>query len=174
MFEFTELEWSKKSLRGKEFGTRSNAFVYLKGRGPHVIRCRTGSKPEESVRLAVGGSMIGFGPKIDPVFSELNSEDSLNFGNMYLSADGIDPQPPRDFVTGAPEPRENAAMKPETDYYLTIPRIEGGHSSWVPQVKVSYVSTSSDDVSDVPTEMRVGISLVLDHVPGTWYPNETI
>ena len=172
MFEFNEIEWANRAFRGKEFGGRGKTYVYLQGRGPHVIHCRTGNKPEQMIRLGTGSSIPGMGPQIEPVFSTdpEGKGEPLAFNSLFLSDDGTDQWPPKDFYTGVPQPRgPEFSLKPDTDYYFYLPAVVGGHESWEPQIRFGYASTMSDDVETLSPK---GIPLSLNNVPGMWYPDQ--
>jgi hypothetical protein len=175
MYEFNELEWANKSLRGKSFGFHGKTFVYLPGRKA-IIHVRTGDMSEVDVRFILGASIPGMGPQMLAVFAETpdaapDDPTALNFNSMYMSQDGVDPLSKK--KTGHPfiprKPREDAALKPNTDYYLTLEYLGRGHSSVKHQIKVVYAGTDSpEDSVIVPS----GMSMVIDGVPGTWTADE--
>jgi len=180
VLDFNTLGWAYPSMRKRilkeGFGARGSTYVYLPGRGPFVIHCRTGSKPERSVRLSARVSFNSFGAsRIQPVFAEsLEALVGLAFGNMFLSNDGTDQWPPKDHYTGLPNPRSaDHALKANIDYYFMVPTYEGGHYSILGResTKISYVSTHSDDVEEL-TLANVGEPMIHHTTgePGMWYP----
>lgn len=176
MKEFTELKWSRPV---ESFGARGNVYCYVNG--GDVIHCRTGNKPEDDVRLglnAAGTYAWLFGGKFTGVFSEdPEAEEGLDFSSLYLSADGVDPKEGEDaaafgslYAGGVRPARENAALKPNTDYYF---RVVGDG-----QARLTYASLSSDDVADLAVAAAV-IEEVGDSIPmihpftgqkGIWFP----
>jgi len=172
MYEFDQLEWGNKSLRGSAFGFHGKSYVYLEGREA-IIHVRTGSTSELDVRFIIGASIPGFGPRVDAVFAEEGGEP-LEFGSMYMSEDGIDPLSKK--RTGHPliprEPRENAALKPNTDYYLTLTVLDQGHPSWVPKIKLTYSGTDYEGQHQIAQSTRDGVSMVIEGVAGTWTQDE--
>ncbi len=178
MYEFTELEWLNKSLRGREFGFHGTSTVYLKGRH-NVVHVRTGSMSEDDVRFRIGASIPGFGPQYRAVFAESpDAETGLDYSTMYLTEDGVDPR--SNLPTGHPQiprkPRVNAALKPNTDYYLTVDIVSAGPDGWEPTIPLTY--TGTDYAGQYPIEAgpvvppsMAGVNMVIEGVPGTWTPN---
>ena len=155
MYEFKEVEWADKALRGKDFGFHGKTYAYLKGR-QIVMHVRTGATTEEHCGFILGPSWGG--PRFDAVFAEENGEP-LEFNSMYLTSDGVDPLSLE--KTGHPyiprEPRVNAALKPHTDYYLTINILSEGPAGWEPSFKVQVFGTDYDGQSTIGSNLDVVI-----------------
>lgn len=175
VIKFEDIPWASRKLRGGSFGDRNNTYVNFYGRGPWVIHCPTGNKPEKMIRLsaAAHGS---FGTKVlTPVFStDTNGEaESLNFNNLFLSSDGVDQWPFRGF--GEETIRDSScSMAPRTDYYFYIPEIVGGHPSRRHGVTLRYASSHSDNVEEFAVEeLDLGEPMIhpMTGEDGMWYPN---
>ena len=126
----------------------------------------------------INQSDLGFGPAIEVVFAEVpyaepDDPTALNFASMYMSADGEDP------LAGAPsghanvparKARENAALKPNTDYYLSWLVLSQGHPSWVPKTKIDYRGTDSAD-DKVIASAGIPMFNPMDGKPGIFVPD---
>jgi hypothetical protein len=151
---------------GCQFGDRKQAFKYYTGRTGR-LHFRTGSISEKMLRFRFGGSIPGFGPKVD---ATLIGPDGvhLNYDSLYMSADGTDPlagmQRGHENLGPRP-PRENAALEPNTDYYLDWTLTTGSETT---AVKLTYIGTDSPDDYVIIGDGGVTITLLPD---GTWTTN---
>ena len=183
VIRFEDIEWNRKVMIGKGYGTRGKGWCYFMGRGPWVFEMETGQMPEKSVRLGI--EVIGAAfqhpndPIVVPVFTELGREAKLDYRSMFLSESGKDEWPSTGF--GAP-PRyrdpETNALKVKTKYLFSIPESVGGHTSLEGRhgIKLSYASLSQDNLDVIPVDVAAGIheAKVIEGevVWGTWYPDE--
>ena len=173
VIKFEDAPWARRSMRGKGFGVRGNSYFNIKGRGPWLLVCPTGSKPEQLIRLrADAHSSFGM-DVIEPVFS-LDPEgrgEPMDFANLFMSDDGLDQWPPRDHLTGVPTPRGiDCSLIRSADYYFYIPEIVGGHPSQKPGVRIGYVSTLTDAIDDF--ESGEPMPHPITGEPGMWYPDD--
>ena len=172
VLKFNEIEWAGGRFSGN-FGTRGNAFINLKGRGPWLIECPTGSKPEQLIRIDAQAHNSFMAVNAFPVFSTdaAPGEDTvkMDYKNLFLSSDGTDQWPPADFTTGNPRPRgSECSLNRDTTYYFYVPELLGGHPSKEPGIKFSYVSTLSDDVEAMLRSVEMDVEFDGAMVPGVW------
>jgi hypothetical protein len=176
VINFEDLPWRQPAMQRilaeEGFGGRGKANCVLKGRGPFLVKCRTGKKPEQMIGLKVQVNSNAYGPSlVAPVFSDdLSATEGLNYGNLFLSDDGTDQWPPRGF-DGQLHPRENASLKANTDYFFMIPAFEGGHPSVKPSITISYTSMMTDDVDVILRKIPMTLELDGELVDGVWVEN---
>ena len=172
ILEFSEMPWARRSFRGSEFGERNNTFLNFKGRGPWVVHCKTGNKPEKIIKLTadVHGSfgMEDTGRAVFSVDPE-GKAAGLDFARLFLSDDGTDQWPASGFgrtvIRGA-----DCALEANTSYYFYIPAIVGGHPSQRPGIRIGYSSMSKDDVEEFPAMLGEPMFHYKTGEAGMWYP----
>ena len=191
---FEEIEWANRGMRGKPFGVRGKTYCYFDSRGPWTFEMTTGAKPEQKIGLAVDVKndpfRNPFGPQlVNCVFSESpTAADGLKYSDLFLSESGKDEwarmvyapdgKGGMHMVKGAGRDPLKHALKPNTKYYMTVSQIPTANDSGNPAdygIRLSYVSTSQDDLADMPIEVASGIRMQMEvqgtWVMGTWYPD---
>jgi hypothetical protein len=158
MYEFTE-------AFGCQFGERDNQIKYFEGK-TGVLHIKTGVMSENFLRLRFGGTVPGFGPKVKATLSEEGGEP-LNYDSLFMSADGKDPlagsATGHHAMPNRPA-RENAALKPNTDYYLRW-ELQNGDT-----VKLQYVGTDTPEDYLIIADSSAAVDIVLAGVDGVWFP----
>lgn len=167
MYEFEE-------LFGCKFGDHMKKTIRLSDREA-VIHVRTGNMSELDARFIVGAGQFipGWGPDLEVSFAEEGGEP-LDFNSMYLSANGLDPMAEK--KTGSPYiprvPRENAALKPNTDYFLSYKVLEQGVPGMRLSIPLTYAGSDYDGQYIIQASSGSASEIIINGVPGTWVPHE--
>lgn len=148
MFEFSEVKWLP-NFPDYTFGQHGKVYAYFEGQ-EGVLHLRTGNKTEDQVGFNMFQSI--FGARVNAVFAEVpnpapDDPTILNYTSMYMSADGVDPR--SKLKSGHPniprEPREKAALKPNTDYYLSWEVLDKFPPGRKTQIRIVVAGTDSPD-----------------------------
>ena len=156
----------------EEFGDHGQQTVSIPGRKV-VILVHTGNTSEENVKLFGGTRGFAFSVPTAMTFAEEGEEPLDVSHGLYLSQDGTDPNAGKPFGRNGRTiaARENAALKPNTDYYWTLEVTAQGHSSWVPKIAATYSGTDTPEDYEVFPTFEGGIDMTIEGVEGMWVPN---
>lgn len=169
VIEFNEIPWGNRNMRGGSFGVRGKSWARFSGRGPFLIHCPTGMKPEKRLDLKIAMHSAFLHPDEMAVFTDTpdGSGAKMKMNELFLSESGEDEWPGR--LPGG-ELRYRGAdcsLRQQTSYYITIPELPEGHPDVRHGFTIRYTSTSPDDVSDMAPAGEKVIHQLTGEM-GTW------
>lgn len=170
MLNFINIKWANSKYRGMGFGFSGNTYVNLPYRTV-TIEVLTGSTTENDIRFREGASVVQGWTTVDMEFTDdpvpfSGKGEQFSYASMYISKDGKDPL---EGTSNPPRPaRENAALKPNSTYYLHMAIPDGINGELI---RLSYFATDSADFGGNEPIAIMPIEMSIEGIDGVWYPN---